>query len=132
MDKMDIRDITRSVIEDYFSITGRPVATLTVEEYSKFMEMAKSMAGTISMTDGDMYRSKSEPAVPAYRSPQREEEMEEETEEKPDNKEYEKKAPSGIIPIKGNDTATPKQPTPAEKKKPSKEEMLKMLRSVSS
>ena len=120
---MSIKETTRSVIEDYFSITGRPVATLTVEEYSKFIEIAKKMEEAVSGTHGSMYYSNSEQPVHDYHS------QKEETE---DHNVSENKDASEMKKIKSIDTVIQKQPSPVEKKKPSKEEMLKMLRSVSS
>lgn len=39
---MDVKEATRLVVDDYFALTGRPKATMTVEEYAKFFEIAKT------------------------------------------------------------------------------------------
>ena len=40
-----------TIIEDYFKITGRPIATLTVDEYIKFQQQCSSL------TDQKQFRS---------------------------------------------------------------------------
>lgn len=39
---MNVKEATRLVVDDYFALTGRPKATMTVEEYAKFFEIAKT------------------------------------------------------------------------------------------
>ncbi len=41
---------TRRLIEDYTSITGRPIATITVEEYIRFAELTELIASPIKMS----------------------------------------------------------------------------------
>lgn len=40
-----------NLIQDFFEITGRPCATLTVEEYAKFLEIEKNLAGNHANTE---------------------------------------------------------------------------------
>lgn len=105
----------QKVIEDYFSITGRPIATLTVDEYAKFIEIANQTAMIPS-------RSFSFQGSLDNTNKASSEEIEVIEEDEPDQR-----AP--IVPITKPEFAPAVKP---EKKKPSKEEMLKMMRSVSS
>lgn len=122
---MDMKETIRSVIEDYFTITGRPIATLTVNEYSKFIDIAKSMTGAGSGTENNMHTFQNAPADIDHQSLQK---IENETREN-EYEIHEGKALPEFISIKSADS---RASVPAEKKKPSKEEMLKILRSVNS
>ena len=105
----------QKVIEDYFSITGRPIATLTVDEYAKFIEIAKQTTMIPS-------RSFSFQGSPDSISEVSSKEIEVIEDDEPNQR-----AP--IVPITKQEFVPAAKP---EKKKPSKEEMLKMMRSVSS
>ena len=39
---MNLHDAVHRVVDDYFSITGRPVSTMSVDEYLKLCEFASS------------------------------------------------------------------------------------------
>lgn len=99
----------QTIIQDYFSITGRPIATLTVDEYVKFLEIAGK-----SVSSSTISPSSQEFSLPVDDV---EEQFSQETE-------------VPIITIRKTETSTPT--LQKEKTKPSKEEMLKILRSVSS
>lgn len=102
----------QTIIEDYFSITGRPIATLTVDEYVKFLEIS-GQAST--------YSTHNIP-TPEY------EPLEQFREESEDDFPSAENAP--IVTIHKPESASPM--ANIEKNKPSKEEMLKIMRSVSS
>lgn len=99
----------QTIIEDYFSITGRPIATLTVDEYVKFLEIAGN-----SVSSSTINSSLQEFSLPV-------DDVEKQVSQEPE---------VPIITIRKPETSTPKPQK--EKPKPSKEEMLKILRSVSS
>lgn len=105
---MAIKEEVRLVIEDYFTVTGRPLATMTVDEYLKFCDYAKMHTETERFQDGP----------------------------------HEDKRPvvaTGITPSQ-SELSVSMQPSNTEtvatktvtKTKPSKEEMLQLLRSVDS
>ena len=43
--------VNRNIIEDYFALTGRPIATLTVEEYLLFLKAGTAMADKTRVVD---------------------------------------------------------------------------------
>lgn len=38
----------KELVEEYFELTGRPVSTMTIDEYAKIKEMALSMDNSVS------------------------------------------------------------------------------------
>ena len=127
---MDSRENLRLIIDEYFSITGRPVSTMTVDEYAGFLQIAGNNAFSF-ISDGHRCKENHPvSAIPAdfpasvlqqYNLP----------ENSPD-------ADSG----NGSDVLAEKEPDipslhpVSEIKKstgkPTKEEMLKIMRSVNS
>lgn len=91
-----------AIIADYFEITGRPVATLTVDEYARFLAMAGESTEALRITS--VKQSSSTPLQPKEAEP--------------------KQAVTPTI----NKPKVREQETP----KPSKEDMLRILRSVNS
>ena len=117
---MNSRENLRLIIDEYFSITGRPVSTMTVDEYAGFIKIAGNNAFSF-MSDGHNCKENDlVSAIPAGLP-----------EDSPDTD-----------PGNGNDVLaekepdiSPLQPVPETKKnpgKPTKEEMLKIMRSVNS
>lgn len=43
--------VNRNIIEDYFTLTGRPIATLTVEEYLLFLKAGTATADKTRVVD---------------------------------------------------------------------------------
>lgn len=112
MDNLNLQ----AIIEDYFSITGRPIATLTVEEYAKFLEIVNRTAVV-------------RPAFSTYSPPVHNESSISANEKDSDNfMPEELQNPMVVI----KNTKTISTQANKSKPKPSKEEMMKMLRSVSS
>lgn len=105
---MAIKEGVRLVIEDYFAITGRPLATMTVDEYLKFCDYAKMHAESERFQD-EPHEDKI-PAMATAVTPTQSE-------------------PSVSMPLSYTETVSTKT---VSKAKPSKEEMLKLLRSVDS
>ena len=128
---MNSRENLRLIIDEYFSIIGRPVSTMTVDEYAGFLKIAGNNAFSF-MSDGHNCKE-NDPvsAIPAGLPA-------DSTLSRINLPEDSPVADPGI----GSDVLTEKEPdTPSlqpvsETKrntgKPTKEEMLKIMRSVNS
>lgn len=128
---MNSRENLRLIIDEYFSITGRPVSTMTVDEYAGFLEIAGNNAFSF-MSDGHNCKENDlVSAIPAGLPADSTLSRINFPEDSPDTD-----------PGNGNDVLaekepdiSPLQPVPETKKnpgKPTKEEMLKIMRSVNS
>lgn len=110
----------KEFISDYFEMTGRPVATMTVDEFCQFSRAFKTLRteNFYSLTD-----------VPHGTSPfQKTESSLDET----DNFSTDSKKETALLPMTEDSITEEKNMKKNEKKKPSKEDMLKLMHSVNS
>lgn len=127
---MGIHENLRQIIDDYFSITGRPVSTMTVEEYAKFIEIAGNDA-CLPISGGryckeDKQISTFPAPSPLSKGAEKEFSENEQKIDKSHNTTSIPRDDSGISSMQqGNER-------PKTAGKPSKEEMLKIMRSVNS
>lgn len=98
-----------TIIEDYFKITGRPIATLTVDEYIKFQQRCSSL------TDQKQFRS----------ILQKDEDLRHE-DSVPDIHE------DSVLPFETSKKAEPIPTDSGNPAKPDKEAMLRLMQSINS
>ncbi|MGN0414474.1 MAG: hypothetical protein ACI4FX_03155 [Agathobacter sp.] len=128
---MDSRENLRLIIDEYFSITGRPVSTMTVNEYAGFLKIAGNNSFSF-ISDGHHCKENNPvstiPAgIPATSTLSRINLPENSPDADPGN---------GSDVLAGKEPDMPSlQPVSEIKRntgKPTKEEMLKIMRSVNS
>lgn len=99
--------VLHAIIEDYFTITGRPIATLTVDEYIRFQQQYSGQLNEhrniAQEVDGGGHESN-----------------------EPDTRER------LALSFESGKSSEPKQPVSGNPAKPDKEAMLRLMQSISS
>lgn len=107
----------KEFISDYFEMTGRPIATMTVEEFCQFSRIFKT-ENFSSLTDVP------QSAIPFQKS--------EPNIDETNNFFTDPKKDATILPITEKSISEEKNVHKKEKQKPSKEDMLRLMHSVNS
>ena len=110
----------KEFISDYFEMTGRPVATMTVDEFYQFSRAFRTLRTENFYSLTDVPQS----TIPFQKT--------ESSFDKTDNFPIDSKKETSLFPMTEDSVTEEKNVKKNEGKKPSKEDMLKLMHSVSS